>query len=188
MAYQTSDIRKGLKVKMDNAPWTIVEFQFVKPGKGTAFTRTKFKNMLTGQVVEKNIRSGDTLESVDVETRSAQMMYQTGDQYYFMDADTYEQFPVSAEAIGEPVRFLVDNMQCEVLFYEGRVISVDLPNFVELPIVYTEPAVKGDTATNTTKGAELSTGAVVPVPLFINEGETIRIDTRTGEYCGRVNK
>ncbi len=184
--YQTSDIRKNLKVKMDGAPWVVVEFQFVKPGKGSAFTRTKFKNMITGQVVEKNIRSGETLEEVDIESRKAQMLYPDADGFVFMDAETFEQFNVSRETLGERAGFLTEGMTCDVLFYEGRVISADLPNFVELEITYTEPAVKGDTATNTTKTAKLSTGAEIQVPLFVSTGEVIKIDTRTSEYAGRV--
>jgi len=188
MAYQTSDIRKGLKVKMDNAPWTVVEFQFVKPGKGTAFTRTKFKNLITGQIVEKNIRTGDTLEPVDVVSKTMEMLYNDGEAYVFMDSDTYEQTPIQPEVLGKRADFLLENMKCDVLFYEGRVIDVDLPNFIEVEIIYTEPAVKGDTATNTTKEAEISTGGKVQVPLFLKEGEIIKVDTRTREYAGRVSK
>lgn len=188
MAYQTSDIRKGLKVKMDNAPWTVVEFLFVKPGKGTAFTRTKFKNLITGQVVEKNIRTGDTLVPVDVVSKTMEMLYHDGEAFVFMDTDTYEQTPIVPDVLGDQAQWLLENMKCDVLFYEGRVIGVDLPNFVEVDIVYTEPAVKGDTATNTTKEAEVSTGGKVQVPLFLKEGERIKVDTRTGDYAGRVSK
>ncbi|TNF28203.1 MAG: elongation factor P [Deltaproteobacteria bacterium] len=186
--YQTSDIKKGLKFKMDGSPWNVVEFQFVKPGKGTAFTRTKMKNLLTGQVVERNFRTGETFEPVDVETRSAQFMYQEGEHFFFMDGESYEQFPVGETAMGENAKWLVDNMECQILFYEGRAITVDVPNFVELEITYCEPAVKGDTANNATKLATLSTGATVLVPLFVEQNTVIRIDTRTGEYQGRVNK
>ncbi len=185
--YQTSDIKKGLKVKIQGAPWTVVEFLFVKPGKGTAFTRTKLKNLITGQVVERNFRTGETLEPVDVETRSALFMYHDGDSYIFMDNETYEQFPVMQSALGDSAGWLIDNMQCDILFYEGRPISVDLPNFVELEITYCEPAVKGDTANNATKTATLSTGATVQVPLFVEQGTTIRIDTRTSSYVSRVS-
>lgn len=184
--YQTSDIRKNLKIKMDNQPWTVVEFQFVKPGKGTAFTRTKLKNLMTGQVIERNFRTGETLAPADLEHRVANLMYQDGDDYYFMDESTYEQFPITAEAIGSAVRWLVDNMRAEILFYEGRPVVVDIPNHVELEITFCEPGVKGDTATNATKSATVTTGATVNVPLFIEQGEVIKIDTRTGEYLGRV--
>ena len=184
--YQTSDIRKNLKIKMDNQPWTVVEFQFVKPGKGTAFTRTKLKNLMTGQVIERNFRTGETLAPADLEHKVANLMYQDGDDYFFMDESTYEQFPISAEAIGDAAKWLVDNLRAEILFYEGRAVVVDLPNHVELEITFCEPGVKGDTATNATKSATVSTGATVNVPLFIEQGETIKIDTRTGDYLGRV--
>ena len=184
--YQSSDIRKNLKFKMDGQPWTVVEFQFVKPGKGTAFTRTKMKNLITGQVVERTFRSGETLESVDLQHRTASMMYQDGDDFHFMDTDTYEQFPIGKSVIGSSAKWVIENMEVELLFYEGRVVTIELPNFVEMEIAYCEPAVKGDTATNTTKEAELATGAKVQVPLFINQSEKIRIDTRTGDYAGRV--
>jgi elongation factor P len=186
--YQTSDIRKNLKIKMDGAPWTVVDFLFVKPGKGTAFTRTKLKNLITGQVVEKNIRTGENLESVDLLNSTATMMYLEGDVFNFMDTSSYEQFAIHKDIIGSSGGWLLENMEVELLFYEGRVVSINLPNFVEMEIVYCEPAVKGDTATNTTKEAELSTGVKIGVPLFITQGETIRIDTRTGEYGGRVSK
>ncbi|PKN57552.1 MAG: elongation factor P [Deltaproteobacteria bacterium HGW-Deltaproteobacteria-14] len=186
--YQTSDIKKGLKFKMDGAPWNVVEFQFVKPGKGTAFTRTKMKNLLTGQVIERNFRTGETFEPVDVETRTANFMYIDGEHFFFMDGETYEQFPVGATAMGDASKWLVDNMPCDILFYEGRAITVDVPNFVELEITYCEPAVKGDTANNATKTATLSTGATVQVPLFVEQNTVIKIDTRTGEYQGRVSK
>ena len=184
--YQTSDIRKNLKIKMDGAPWIVVDFQFVKPGKGVAFTRTKLKNMITGQVVEKTFRTGDSLESVDLEVKKATMMYAEGDTFNFMDLGDYEQFPVTREQIGEGARWLIDNMECELLFYEGRVVTVDLPNFVDVEVTYCEPAVKGDTATNTTKAATVSSGGTVQVPLFVAQGEKIRIDTRTSAYVSRV--
>jgi elongation factor P len=184
--YNTSDIRKNLKVKIDGAPWTVVEFQFVKPGKGTAFTRTKFKNLITGQVVERNIRSGERLEPVDLDIRKTTLMYTEGDDFHFMETDTYEQFTVSRDALGGLADWMTDNMAVELLFFDGRPVTVEIANFVELEITYCEPAVKGDTATNTTKPATVSTGTQVQVPLFIAEGETIRIDTRTREYVGRV--
>ena len=168
MAYTTSDIKKNLKFKMDNAPWTVVDFQFVKPGKGTAFTWTKMKNLLTGQVIERNFRSGESLEEVDVEVREATFSYKDGDQYIFMDQETYDTFPINAAQLGDPGRFLMDSMHCHILFYEGRAINVYLPNFIEVAVTYTEPAVKGDTANNVTKDATITTGAVVKVPLFID--------------------
>ncbi|MGM0576272.1 MAG: elongation factor P [Myxococcota bacterium] len=184
--YQTSDIRKNLKIKMDGAPWVVVDFQFVKPGKGNAFTRTRLKNLVSGQTLEKSFRSGETLEPADLDHRGATLMYEEGDTFHFMDSETYEQFPVPREALGDAASWLTDNMPVEILFYEGRAVTVDIPNHVELEITYCEPAVKGDTATNATKTAEVSTGAKVQVPLFIDQGEVIKIDTRTGEYQGRV--
>ena len=184
--YNTSDIRKNLKVKIDGAPWTVVEFQFVKPGKGTAFTRTKFKNLITGQVVERNIRSGERLEPVDLDIRKTTLMYTEGDDFHFMETDTYEQFTVRRDALGGLADWMTDNMAVELLFFDGRPVTVEIANLVELEITYCEPAVKGDTATNTTKPATVATGTQVQVPLFIAEGETIRIDTRTREYVGRV--
>ena len=184
--YQTSDIRKNLKVKMDGAPWTVVEFQFVKPGKGTAFTRTKLKNLITGQVIERNLRTGENLEPADLDHQSTTYMYQDGDSYYVMNNETYEQFPIPGDVFGSARSWIIDGMQIDVLLYEGRPVTVDLPNHVELDITYCEPAVKGDTANNATKTATMSTGATVQVPLFIADGERIRIDTRTGEYQGRV--
>ncbi|MFT7580839.1 MAG: elongation factor P [Myxococcota bacterium] len=186
--YQTSDIKKGLKIKMDGTPWNVIEFLFVKPGKGTAFTRTKLKNLVTGRVIDRNFRSGETLEPVDVEHRTGMFMYNDGQDFIFMDTDSYEQFPVSAEAIGNDADFLLENSEADLLFFEGRPITIGLPNFVEVEITYCEPAVKGDTATNTTKAATIATGAQVQVPLFIEDGTVIKIDTRTREYCGRVSK
>ena len=187
MAYSTSDIKKNLKFKMDGAPWTVVDFQFVKPGKGTAFTWTRMKNLLTGQVIERNFRSGEVLEEVDVEVREATYSYKDGDQFQFMDQETFDTFPIGKEQLGDPGRFLMEGMLCQILFYEGRAVSVDLPNFIEVEVTYTEPAVKGDTANNVTKEATISSGATVKVPLFIDVGNTVRIDTRSGEYQGRIS-
>ena len=188
MPYQTSDIKKGLKFKMDGAPYNVVDFQFVKPGKGTAFTWTKMKNLITGQVLERSFRSGEVLEEVDVETRESSFSYKEGDDFVFMDAETYDQFPVTAEKLGDSAGFLMEGMRCNILFYDGRVITIDLPNFIEVEVTYSEPAVKGDTANNVTKEAKIATGATVRVPLFIDQGTIIRIDTRTGEYVGRIQK
>ncbi|MEZ4268270.1 MAG: elongation factor P [Myxococcota bacterium] len=184
--YATSDIKKNLKVKIDGAPWTVVEFLFVKPGKGTAFTRTKLKNMLTGQVVERNFRTGETFEPADVEHRSATLMYTEGDDFYFMDSETFEQAPITRDVLGDSAKWLMENMAVEIHYYEGRAVSVDIPNHVDMEISYCEPGVKGDTATNATKAATMPTGAIVQVPLFIEQGELIKIDTRTSTYLGRV--
>jgi elongation factor P len=184
--YETSDIRKGLKVLMDGQPYTVIEFQFVKPGKGSAFTRTKFKNLLTGGVVEKNIRSGEKLEPANVEERTMQFLYREGDQFVFMDQQNYEQTHVNADVIGDEWQFLKDNLDCQVLFFNERPVGVTLPTFVNLRITKCEPGVRGDTSGNVTKPATVETGGIVQVPLFVKEGETIRVDTRTGEYVERV--
>ena len=184
--YDTSDIRKGLKVLIDGHPFTVVEFQFVKPGKGSAFTRTKFKNLLTGGVVEKNIRSGERLEPANVEEREMQYLYREGEAFVFMDQSTYEQVHVNADVVGDGHDMLLDNLLCAVLFFNDRPVDVTLPNFIEVEIASTEPGARGDTSGNVTKPAKISTGAEIAVPLFINEGNVVRVDTRTKQYVERV--
>jgi elongation factor P len=184
--YDTGDIRKGLKVLMDGNPYTIVEFQFVKPGKGQAFTRTKFKNLLTGAVIERNLRSGEKLEEANVEEKNMQFLYKEGDQFVFMDNVNYEQTNVNGSVVGEDWRFLKDNLECQVLFFNDRPVAVQLPNFVAVKIVETEPGARGDTSGNVQKPAKIETGATITVPLFIKGGESVRIDTRTGEYMERL--
>jgi elongation factor P len=186
--YDTSDIRKGLKVMMDGSPWTVVEFQFVKPGKGAAFTRTKFKNLLTGNVIERNIRSGEKMESADVEVKNMQYLYKDGEAFAFMDTSTYDQVSIPAETIGDDHLFMPEQIVVDVLFFQGRAVGVTLPNFIEQKILETEPGFRGDTATGVTKPARIATGATINVPLFINEGDTIKIDTRTGQYLERVGR
>jgi len=185
--YDTSDIRKGLKVLMDGSPFTIVEFQFVKPGKGAAFTRTKFKNLLTGAVFERNIRSGEKLEPANVEDKEMQYLYKEGDDFVFMDPSSYEQTTVAAEIIGDDHDLMKDNITVQVLFFNERAVGVTLPNFVILRVTNTEQGAVGNTAAgNVTKPASLETGAVVQVPLFINVGDLLRIDTREKAYVERV--
>jgi elongation factor P len=186
--YDTSDIRKGLKIMIDGTPYTVVEFQFVKPGKGAAFTRTKMKNLLSGGVIERNLRSGDKLEPADVETKTMQYLYQEADSYVFMDTTTYDQVNIVSATIGDSKDFMPENINVEVLFFNGRAVGVTLPNFIEQAIVSTEPGFKGDTSTGATKPAKISTGAQVNVPLFINVGDVVRIDTRTGEYLERLSR
>jgi elongation factor P len=186
--YDTSDIRKGLKVLMDGHPYTIVDFQFVKPGKGTAFTRTKFKNLLSGNVVEKNIRSGEKLEPANVEEKAMQYLYAEGDDFVFMDKQDYEQFTVAGETVGDDADLLLDNLDCTVLFFNERAAGVTLPTFIVFEITASDPAVKGDTATNVTKPATVETGAVIQVPLFINAGDKIKVDTRSRSYVERVKE
>jgi len=188
MAYQTSDIRKGLKVEMDGHPYVVADFQFVKPGKGQAFTRTRLKSLLTGQVIERSFRSGETLDEADIADANMQYLYQDGDGYHFMNLESYDQVAIQPSSLGDAAQWLVEQMHVQVLFYKSRPVNIDVPNFVELEITYCEPGVRGNTATGTTKQATLSTGATVQVPLFINQGEWIRIDTRTGQYVERVKK
>lgn len=185
--YDTSDLRKGLKIMVDGSPYIVVEAQFVKPGKGAAFTRTKMKNLLTGGVIERNIRSGEKMEGADVEDRDVTFLYKEGDDsFVFMDRSTYEQTSIPASIVDDAWQFLKENLDCQVTFYNGRAIAVTLPNFVELRVVSTEPGMRGDTATGASKPATLETGASINVPLFINEKELLRIDTRSGQYIERV--
>ena len=184
--YQTSDFRNGLKVEIDGQPYIMTYFQFVKPGKGTAFTRTKLKNMLTGSVLERTYRTGETLDAADVEERPMQFSYKDGDFYYFMDNETYEQVPVNAASLEDVADFLTENIEVSVLFFKGNPMTVELPNFIEDEITYCEPGVKGNTATGATKPATLKSGATVYVPLFVEQGEMIKVDTRTREYVSRV--
>lgn len=185
--YDTSDLRKNLKIMIDGAPYIVLEAQFVKPGKGAAFTRTRMKNLLSGGVIERNIRSGEKMEAANVEEREVTFLYKEGsDAFVFMDKQSYEQTNVSSDIVDDAWRFLKENLDCRLTFYNHRPISVDLPYFVELKIIQADPGVRGDTATNVPKPATLETGAAIQVPLFINEGETIRIDTRNGDYMERV--
>jgi elongation factor P len=184
--YDTSDFRNGLKVEIDGDPYVVTWFQFVKPGKGNAFTRSKLKNMLTGNVIERTYRTGEKLTAAEVEEQTMQYLYNDGEQYYFMNTDTYEQLGLQAAAIADEVKYLTENLEIMVLFFKGRAVSISLPNFIESEIVYCEPGVKGNTATGATKPAELACGATVNVPLFVDQGEVIRVDTRTGDYVSRV--
>jgi elongation factor P len=186
--YDTSDLKKGLKVTIDGNPYTVVEFQFVKPGKGQAFTRTKLKNLLTGSMLERTFRSGDKLQPADVEERQMQFLYKEADMFVFMDTVNYEQIQLTPELVGDSQHYMIDGLMVDVLFISGRPVGATAPNFVELKVTQTEPGFKGDTSSNTTKAATLETGLEVQVPLFIGEGDTLRIDTRTGNYCERVKK
>ncbi len=182
----TNEFRKRVKLLLDGEPWMIVDTDFVKPGKGQGFTRVKLKNLLSGRVVERTFKSGETVEEADVSTVTMEYLYNDGDHYTFMNTKTYEQVEVPKENVGDAVNWLLDNTECDVSFWNGRVISVSPPVFMELVVTYTEPAVKGDTATNVTKKATLETGAEIDVPLFIETGTKLRIDTRTGAYVQRV--
>lgn len=184
--YSTSDFRNGLKIIYDNGPYVIVEFQHVKPGKGGAFVRTKIKHLLTGRVLDPTFKSGDKVGKPDMEEKDMQYLYRDGEQFTFMDTSTYDQVLVEETALGENAHWLQENCTCQILFWNGKAISVTLPNFVELKIVECEPGIRGDTAQGATKPAKLESGGSVTVPLFINDGETIKIDTRTGQYVERV--
>jgi elongation factor P len=185
----TADFRNGMTIQMDGNLFTITYFQHVKPGKGGAFVRTKLKNVLTGAVIEKTFRAGEKVDEVRLERRAVQFSYTDGDLYYFMDQETFEMIPLAADVIGkDQLAYLKENMECEGLVHGDRTISVELPNFVELAIVQTDPGLRGDTATGGTKPAKLETGAVVQVPLFVEEGEVIRVDRREDKYIERVGR
>ncbi len=180
------DFRNGMTFELDGNVVSIVEFQHVKPGKGAAFVRTKIKNVITGSVTERTFSPTEKFPTAFVERKDMEYLYADGDLYYFMDCETYEQMPINADVLGDNFKFVKENMTCKVLSYKGNVFGVEPPNFVELQVTQTDPGFKGDTATNVTKPAVLETGAEVKVPLFIDEGEMIRIDTRTGEYMERA--
>lgn len=184
----TSDIRKNLKIMLDGQAFAVTEFQFVKPGKGQAFTRVKLRNIETGSVIERTFKSGEKLEPADVEQRDMQYIYPDGESYVFMDAATGEQLFVPVDKMGDQQQWLADGMNVQVTLLRGLAVGVELPAHVELQIVKSDPGVKGDTASGATKPATMSTGAVVHVPLFIEEGEWIKIDTRTGFYLERVKR
>lgn len=186
--YDTSDIRKNLKVVIDGAPYTIIESQFVKPGKGQAFTRTRLRNMITGAVIDRTFKSGEKLEKADLEERQMQYLYPEGDQFVFMDTANYNQLHLNRELLGDTPDYLQDGMMVDVLFWGERPIGVTPPTFVELEVTDTEPGFKGDTTSSVQKPATLSTGKVVQVPLFVNTGDVLKIDTRTGEYVERVKR
>jgi elongation factor P len=187
MAVDTSQFRNGLKIELDGEPFTMIYFQHVKPGKGGAFVRTKVKNLKTGRVLDRTFRSGEKLEEADVAERKMQYLYQDGEDLVFMDTESFEQLPFSAAQVGDARKWLKENLDVEVLFWRGRPINIEIPSFVEYTITRCDPGLKGDTAQGATKPATLETGAVVQVPLFVKEGERIRVDTRSGEYFERVN-
>ena len=180
-----SDFRKGITFEMNGEPHVVLDFQHVKPGKGAAFVRTKYRNILTGATREEAFNPNDKFPKAHIETKQMQYLYNDGELYYFMDTDTYDQVPLTAELVAEAVKYIRENDMATVKFYKDNAFDVEAPNFVDLEVIETEPGVKGDTATNVTKAATVETGAVIQVPIFINEGERIQIDTRSGEYLGR---
>ena len=182
------DFRNGVTFEMEGQVMQIIEFQHVKPGKGAAFVRTKLRNVISGSVVERTFNPTDKFPPAYVERKDMEYLYNDGELYYFIDVESYEQIPLNAELLGDEFKFIKENTICKILSYKGNVFGVEVPNFVELEVTDTEPGFRGDTATNVTKPATLETGAEIKVPLFIDRGEIIRIDTRTGEYLARVNK
>jgi elongation factor P len=180
------DFRNGVTFEMDGNVVSIIEFQHVKPGKGAAFVRTKIRNVITGSVIERTFNPNDKYPTAFIERKDMQYLYNDGDLYYFMDSETFEQTPINKSVLGDNFKFVQENMNCKVLSYKGNVFGVEPPNFVELEVTKTDPGFKGNTATNALKPATVETGAEINVPLFIEEGERIRIDTRTGEYMERA--
>ena len=180
------DFRNGVTFEMDGNVLQIIEFQHVKPGKGAAFVRAKVRNVISGSVNERTFNPSEKFPTAFVDRKDIQYSYNDGDLYYFMDQETYDMVPINADTLTDSFKFVKEEMICKVLSYKGNVFGVEPPNFVELQVTKTDPGFKGDTATNTTKPATLETGAEVKVPLFIDEGEMIQIDTRTGEYMGRA--
>ncbi len=180
------DFRNGVTFEMDNNVYQIIEFQHVKPGKGAAFVRAKIRNVIAGTVVERTFNPNEKYPTAFVERKDMEYSYSDGDLYYFMDQESYELMPINKDVLGDNFKFVKENMICKVISYKGKVFGVEPPNFVELQVTKTDPGFKGDTATNATKPATLETGAEVRVPLFIDEGEMIRVDTRTGDYMERA--
>jgi elongation factor P len=188
MVVSTSEFRKGLRILQDDEPFVIVDFQHVKPGKGGAFVRTRLKSLISGNVLDRTFRSGDKADVPEMEEKEMQFLYKEGDNYYFMDENTYEQLFVNEKNLGDTKNYLKDGLVIKILFYKGKAIGVEIQNFVVLTVVETEPGMKGDTAQNATKPALLETGYTIQVPLFVEEGDAVRIDTRTGQYIERVLK
>jgi elongation factor P len=186
MAVDTSQFRNGLKIELDGEPFTMIFFQHVKPGKGGAFVRTKVKNLKTGRVLDRTFRAGERVDEADVEERTMQYLYQEGANFVFMDSQSFDQIPFTPEQVGEARKFLKENLEVSVVFWRGRPLGVELPAVIEATVTRCDPGVKGDTASGATKPATLETGAILQVPLFIKEGDVLRVDTRSEEYVERV--
>ncbi|RDV81754.1 elongation factor P [Ammonifex thiophilus] len=182
----TNDFRTGLTIELDGEVYQVIEFLHVKPGKGAPFVRTKLRNLRTGAVIEKTFNAGEKVPRAHLDRRQAQYLYSDGSSFYFMDMETYEQVALGEKELGDAVKFLKENLEISLLLYQGKVIGVELPNTVELKVIETPPGVRGDTAAGGSKPAKLETGAVIQVPLFVEEGDIIQVDTRTGEYLKRV--
>lgn len=183
--YSTTDFRKGLKIELEGTPYEIVDFQHFKPGKGGAMVRTKLRNILNGRTADNTFRSGEKVGRPDLETRDMQFLYHEGDELIFMDLTTYEQVPMKEESTGGKAGFLKDGQECRVLLYKGNPLDIDIPVSLVLEVVDTEPGAKGDTVSNVTKAAKLETGLIVQVPIFVNTGDRVKVDTRSKEYLGR---
>ncbi|MFZ5572862.1 MAG: elongation factor P [Thermodesulfobacteriota bacterium] len=186
--YECADLKKGLKIEIDNEPYVVTQFQFVKPGKGQALYKCKLKNMVTGSQFDRTFRSGDKFNEAKLEEHEMEYLYSDGESYCFMNTSTYGQEFLNAEQVGDAKDLLKENTICQILFFDGRAIGLSLPNFIELKVIQSDPWVKGDTASGSTKPATLETGYTLQVPPFIEEGEILRIDTRTREYVERVKK
>ena len=184
--YMAGDLRNGTTFELDNQVFRVVEFQHVKPGKGAAFVRTKIKNVITGAVLERTFNPSEKLQGAEIEKREMQYLYEDGDLYYFMDNETYEQTPLNKEQLGDSLKYLKENMTVKMLSFKGKVFAVEPPMFVELEVTYTEPGFSGNTTTTSGKPAKLENGLEISVPLFVEIGDILRIDTRTGEYMERV--
>lgn len=183
----TNDLKNGIVLNLDGQLWTVVEFQHVKPGKGGAFVRTKLKNVLSGKVVDKTFNAGLKIETANVDKRSMQYLYRDGDSYVFMDSGNYDQIPVSEAVVGGNAAYLLENQEANVAVHDGLPLFIELPASVELIITFTEPGLQGDRSTGGTKPATLETGAEIQVPLFVEQGTKVKVDTRDGSYQGRVN-
>ena len=184
--YTTTDFRNGLKIEFEGDPYVIVYFQHVKPGKGGAFVRTKLKNLKTGAVLEHTFRSGDKVAKPDLEERGMQFLYREENAFHFMDTGSYEQIYLDEDHMGDAANYMIENLAVKILFFRGEPIGIDLPIFIALAIAETEPGVRGDTVSGATKQAKLQSGAIVQVPLFLNEGDRVKVDTRTGTYIERA--
>ena len=187
MQYSTAQFRKSLKIELAGEPFVIVDFQHVKPGKGGAFVRTKMKSLISGNVLDKTFRSGEKVDVPDLEERKMSFLYRDESGYCFMDTETYDQMTLNNDQIGDAIDYLKENIEVDVLFHNGTAIGIDLPMFLALEIVETDPGVRGNTASGGSKPAKLETGKTVQVPLFLNEGDVVKVDTRTGDYIERVN-
>lgn len=188
MALSINEIKNGLTILVEGDVYMVIDFQHVKPGKGAAFVRTKLRNLKNNNVLERTFRGDEKIEEAFIEERKLQFLYSSGELYHFMDQENYEEIAIAKEILGEKVKFLKDNLDVAAYYYKDAIVSVNLPNFIEFKIVHSEPGIKGDTAKSGTKPANIDTGAVVQVPLFIDTGDIIKVDTRTGAYVERVNQ